>query len=442
MSIVEDYCQFLDKGFPEKIVIAFSSSTPRGKFQYYKVLNDLKCNVILVNCPDTSYYHFGLPSLTLESTIEHIDGLLHQHRAESTKVICFGCSMGGYAALLYGSLLKGVDEIFAFSPTCPPFGERKNLLEEIDKHTVRYGEIRDKLFRSEASKLLIYGGLERSDYLSANEFSSLPNSEVMHRKNTCHSVVEPLLKTHSIGALFTRSTFQSDSFSSVNLGDHRDEIEALISGNGVGNRVRVMLGHYSQLTWQQKSILKLLICKTDIDISVPKSFIEDLISDQENFNYYTLVIILHYLKSNTLSKHQLEEITRLGLDLSDDESHTNVPLRNKMLKAIVGIVKYGDDVFIKSFMKQESNRNEQLDTLLVHDIVLAQNSSFAAARSVGVKNINDVPILRRLAAKYEQLGDIESAYCMIYLAKRINPKGKYLIGKSEHLRSAILESCL
>jgi hypothetical protein len=62
-----------------------------------------------------SYYHQGLHGYTqnIHETQRLIESLIHEHEIE--RLICVGHCAGGYAAILFGSLLNA-DVVHAFSP--------------------------------------------------------------------------------------------------------------------------------------------------------------------------------------------------------------------------------------------------------------------------------------------------------------------------------------
>ena len=72
------------------------------------------------------YYLTGLKNNTntFEETIEFIKKLTIQKKYK--KIVALGCSAGGYAAILYGSLLK-FDKVIAFSPQVV-LNKKKDLL--------------------------------------------------------------------------------------------------------------------------------------------------------------------------------------------------------------------------------------------------------------------------------------------------------------------------
>jgi pimeloyl-ACP methyl ester carboxylesterase len=94
-------------------------------------------------------YHGGLKGLTRDvpETVEH----LRERFAGYDRVICVGASGGGYAALLFGSLLD-VDSVIAFQPP--------TLLRSQDKDP-RYVDVKPLL--NGATRYHVFGDLDVSD---------------------------------------------------------------------------------------------------------------------------------------------------------------------------------------------------------------------------------------------------------------------------------------
>ncbi|MEQ9231708.1 MAG: hypothetical protein RIF46_13575, partial [Cyclobacteriaceae bacterium] len=70
---------------------------------------------ILVRDPSRLFYQAGLPPLTsnIPETIAYLKQLIHD--MEPSRIVVFGESLGGYAAILFGTHLNA-DEVHAFSP--------------------------------------------------------------------------------------------------------------------------------------------------------------------------------------------------------------------------------------------------------------------------------------------------------------------------------------
>ncbi|ASQ10233.1 tetratricopeptide repeat-containing protein [Sinorhizobium meliloti] len=97
------------------LVIVFSSRN-RTNFEMQTALKDLRVNKLHVkDRTGQSWFHAGVEGIScdLQSTADALSSVVKGGRFK--RVTCIGASMGGYAALLFGALLK-VDRAVAFSP--------------------------------------------------------------------------------------------------------------------------------------------------------------------------------------------------------------------------------------------------------------------------------------------------------------------------------------
>lgn len=84
-------------------------------FEFFKLTEDLEFNKIFIRDLYQVWYHKGLPGLA--NDIEDIAKLLKKYIQELSckKVLLVGTSMGGYAAIILGSLIEN-SVVHAFSP--------------------------------------------------------------------------------------------------------------------------------------------------------------------------------------------------------------------------------------------------------------------------------------------------------------------------------------
>ena len=107
----------------------------------------------------TIWYTKGIEGITssIDETLLYLKHIITGYE----NVIFIGASMGGYAAILYGSLLK-VDYIIAFRPQTLI----KKYLDEKDNNT--YHDL--KLIINRTSKYYIYGDSAIKDYKNIHSF--------------------------------------------------------------------------------------------------------------------------------------------------------------------------------------------------------------------------------------------------------------------------------
>ncbi len=101
------------------LLIAFGGFAHKigfSMFEFNKITSGMKnINKIYIRDKNRLYYHRGLPNVG--NNIDSIANHLCQYTTHPSthRVVVFGNSAGGYAALLFGHILQ-VDEVHAFSP--------------------------------------------------------------------------------------------------------------------------------------------------------------------------------------------------------------------------------------------------------------------------------------------------------------------------------------
>lgn len=101
------------------LIIAFTGMA-RGlnelaNFEFVKSTRDLSCSKVFCRDPNFSFYHRGIDSETASITDVLLKLKEQVEKATPTKIVCIGVSAGGFAALLFGHLLKA-DTVHAFGP--------------------------------------------------------------------------------------------------------------------------------------------------------------------------------------------------------------------------------------------------------------------------------------------------------------------------------------
>jgi pimeloyl-ACP methyl ester carboxylesterase len=109
-----------DLTFPgEPLLMAFHGIAGRmaafPPFEFFKLTRDLRVNKAYLRDLDQRWYHGGLRGVTgsIGETAHYLRRMMRACRPRRT--VLFGSSMGGYAALLFGSLI-GASAVHAFSP--------------------------------------------------------------------------------------------------------------------------------------------------------------------------------------------------------------------------------------------------------------------------------------------------------------------------------------
>lgn len=111
---IENALSVVDARDNAPVVIAFSSVNSNG-FSFYKSLEKLPVSKIYVRDPFDTWFQRGIsPEINTPDLLSaHLRSALRALRPR--RVVTMGASMGGYAALLFGYLLRA-DSVFAMSP--------------------------------------------------------------------------------------------------------------------------------------------------------------------------------------------------------------------------------------------------------------------------------------------------------------------------------------
>ncbi len=188
---VGEYCKVKVSNCSDVCIICFSGfNTPKGKFNYIKTFSDNTYHQIYLNTSYDDYYHKGIEGLgdTLEDTIIALTKIIDNLPGKNIRVLTFGCSMGGYGALLYGSLLN-VHQILALGPSIPEFSESFLGKKERSEHVEIYKNLEKKIITSKVEKLILHGDSTISDILTHQRLRFSNNSISKHLHGCTHALV-------------------------------------------------------------------------------------------------------------------------------------------------------------------------------------------------------------------------------------------------------------
>lgn len=182
--------------------------------EFYKVSRIIDENKIFVRDFSQCWYHEGLPGISndIDSTVAHIDHLIKQINPKRTFFV--GNSMGGYAAILFGSLLGNID-VIAFAPQtfiCPilrlKHGDsrwQEQVNETYSKSILKRREfdLRPLLLCSNQSlKVSIFVSTEdRLDYIHAARVKDIAGVRVYEYESGGHGVVKMLRDNDKLAAI-------------------------------------------------------------------------------------------------------------------------------------------------------------------------------------------------------------------------------------------------
>ena len=179
-------------------------SMPPFEFKNFLTNNFGDVNFIFIRDMEQAWYFNGIEGLSKNYNL-NIDGLrMIINQTDHTKTIFLGNSMGGYASILYGTLLD-VDHVLAFAPqTFINKGKRQNvgdhrwpkemnrLHSKIPTHPAY--DLNDVLNNTkyDTDIKVFFGAQSKLDVIHANNLDGLPNVETHVEHKGSHGVIKDL----------------------------------------------------------------------------------------------------------------------------------------------------------------------------------------------------------------------------------------------------------
>ena len=210
MSQVEyfigDFCKVCPVPDSNIVLFAFSGANlPAKKFNYTGEFKNLKVNVVFLNDSWNTYYQKGIQGLgnTLDETISLLNAVIDRHTCATPEIYTFGCSMGGYGALLYGSLLNAT-KILGFGAAFPPYSTSLRGTQFYNDAVKSYDLLKDRIKLDTSCKVLYYGDRGVTDICSFNEARNFLNVSREIYKGSCHALVYTISQLGSLKNVITR----------------------------------------------------------------------------------------------------------------------------------------------------------------------------------------------------------------------------------------------
>ena len=359
------------------------------------------------------------------------------------EVITFGCSMAGYGALLFGSILK-VDKILALSPTCPKYTQRNAVLNELSIHIERYEELRNVLTASECKKILIYGGVAPQDYASALEFDVLLNSKSTLVNGASHQIIEPLLHKYGLKEILDFSDVRFNS-TSINLSDLEciDYYKAAVNYRYCESDVTA----HDLLSVARDNIEKIVLddfcCVFYADLLL-KNFrdhplIKRLVLDGLRLSRPVSLLSLRLLK-NSLSQHDEEFVYKYcsrGVEFARNKNLTSSEDCMKMIALISEIIRSLSNTSLTAeFLKVHSIENNGLvnERVVIVNQTGKFNSKDVFSKVMLESNMEIADVLREIAFAFKEVGDLTTACVLLEKALEQRPSGPVIRKALERYR--------
>lgn len=202
MPEVDYKLRLLDR--PAPLVLAFAGMG--GKFQFQGVLEDMPYHCIFLRDPHLCWYHKGMRGLgkDVDSSVKGLERLIKD--IQKTGLYTMGPSAGGYAAILFGSLLKA-DAILSFSPQV--FLNRANRMRYKDNSRAGHirklppnGKYHDLARLNTPPLYFIYGKQDATDILHARHMRAKITELIV--RDAGHHAVKGMRDDGSLEVLFKR----------------------------------------------------------------------------------------------------------------------------------------------------------------------------------------------------------------------------------------------
>lgn len=151
-------------------------------FEFYNALKGIECDKIFIKDINQSWYHQGINDAysDINQLAAYLKDLIEKN--EYKKVCFIGNSMGGYAALLLGSVLN-IPNVIAFSPQT--FIDRKNRFL-----------FNDKRWKKELRGVYVYPKREKA-FFDLKKYFNNSNFSYDGEMNIYYSPADKLDKIHA-----------------------------------------------------------------------------------------------------------------------------------------------------------------------------------------------------------------------------------------------------
>lgn len=174
-------------------------------YEFYKSLANLKCDKIFIKDVNQAWYHKGV-----NSEIDDVNKLRNFLKSfisinSYSRIVFVGNSMGGYAAILFGSMLN-IDHVLAFSPQT--FIDKLNRFRFQDKrwsnelsyvysrnsHQKKYYNLSSLLKKNKLSTIfdIHYSELNKLDSIHAQRLKNIDNINLYSYNMGDHNLIRKI----------------------------------------------------------------------------------------------------------------------------------------------------------------------------------------------------------------------------------------------------------
>lgn len=340
-------------------------------FEFFKITRGFDVDKIFIRDLEQSWYHKGMRGIgtSIEESAKYLRSIIKKNRYK--KVVCLGNSMGGYAAILIGHLIKA-DTVLSFSPQT--FLDAKNREKYKDnrwqeqisnlpkKIKAKYLDLSKlPVSSNDKTKFNIYYSLdERIDVEHVNNIKDLKNVESFSYENGGHQLVQFLKRS---GDLYIILRNHLTKFSKDRIVAVFEDLDNGYDLNGSLKRHNVKEDVFLKYTDKYKS-------KVDLKASILESFFRSIDKHIKENTPYEIVnksIKNRNIHSLALCKEWFNE-DRIKVEMFGtyiDMSYPNYLLRIKVgtNNLHVGLVKYIDEGGFKTIIKMSDEEAHNISRL-------------------------------------------------------------------------------
>lgn len=170
------------------LVVFFSGTNKaNGSFDFRGIAERIDASVILLNNGENRWYQNGVPGFG-----DSIEGTAHLLRAwaeylNASEVVCIGASMGGSAAVMFGSLISSRVLAFSFEAHLRHIGSRSRKYIPHD-YDLPFEDLCEIIERSEHRVVSILGSDDVIDMAEASRLKRVSNLTLKILRSVDHGV--------------------------------------------------------------------------------------------------------------------------------------------------------------------------------------------------------------------------------------------------------------
>lgn len=359
-------------------------------FEFFKTTHGFEIDKIFIRDLEQSWYHKGMKGISdsIETTAKYLKSIIKSHNYK--KVVCLGNSMGGYAAIVIGYLIKA-DIVLAFAPQT--FLDTKNrqkygdnrweeqisaLPEGVDKNYLDLSKL--LISPNDKIKINIYYSLdERIDVEHVNKIKKCKNVNLYPYKDGGHQLVQLLRKNGDLYRILrnTLTKFSEDRIVAVfdDL-ENNSSLEESLERNSVKKETFLKYRSLYKNSYEFKgSILENFFISIEKDIIKHGSYkvVDNFI---KNRKVHSLEICTQWFNKDK----KTPQMFGTYIDINHQKYLLRIKVGTKHLH--IGLVKYIKEHGYYNILKMDNND--------IDNILITYNSSLPAHQKLTARKWGDL----------------------------------------------------